>query len=79
MHASANMSGMRVSWHGCSCRSCLANVPAQSGSVTHRRGRGCCRVAPVRLGAEGPLGSEELVEVGWVQCWVSSIQQHNRR
>lgn len=45
---------------------------AQSGSVIHRRGRECCRVVPVHLGAEGPLGLEELAEVGWAQCWASS-------
>lgn len=42
--------------------------------MTHRRGRGRCRVAPVHLGAEGPLGLEELAEVGWEQCWASSVQ-----
>ena len=49
------------------------SVPAQSGSVRHKRGRGWCRVVPVRLGAAGPLGLEELAEVEWVQCWVSSV------
>lgn len=54
----------------------LVHVP---GSAIHRRGRGCCRVAPVRLGAEGPLGLEELAEVGWVQCWASSVRLHKKR
>lgn len=59
----------------CSCRLFLVIVPAQNGSVTHRRGgRGHCRVAPVHLGAEGPFGLGELVEVGWVQCWASTIR-----
>lgn len=47
------------------------------GALVHvpeyRRGRGCCRVGPDRLGAEGPLGLEELAEVGWAQCWASSV------
>lgn len=42
-------------------------IPAQTGCVTRRRGKGCCRGAPA--GAEPP-GLEELVEVGWVPCWV---------
>lgn len=59
--------------HSSSNESFPSHVPAQSGSVTHRRGRGRCRVAPVRLGAEGPQGLEELAEVGWEQCWASSV------
>lgn len=47
--------------------------------MTHRKGRGRCRAAPVRLGAEGPLGLGELVEVEWVQCWVSSGDKKNDR
>lgn len=35
---------------------------------------GRCRVVPVRLDAAGPLGLEELAEVGWVQCWASSAR-----
>lgn len=40
-----------------------------------RRGRvGGCRAAPVLLGAAAPRGSEELAEVGWAQCWASSVR-----
>ncbi len=46
--------------------------------MIHRRGRGRCKEVPVRLG-EGPPGLEELAEVGWVQCWASSVQQHSQR
>ncbi len=51
----------------------LAHVPAQSGAVKRRRGRGGCRVVPVRLGAEEPLGLEELVEVEWGQYWALTV------
>lgn len=56
----------------CPCKSFLVHIPAQSGSVIHRRGRGCCKVVPVHLG-EGPPGFEELAEVGWAQCWALSV------
>lgn len=54
-------------------RNAAAHVPAQSGSVTHRRGRGHYRGAPVHLD-EGPLGLGELVEVGLEQCWALSVR-----
>lgn len=59
--------------------SCFFYVPAQSGSVRRRRGRGCCRGVPVHLGAAGPLGWEEWVVVGWAQCWVLSVKHYDVR
>lgn len=51
-----------------------AHVPAQCGSETHRKGRECCTVVPVRLDVVRPLGSEELAEEGWAQCWALSAK-----
>lgn len=36
-------------------------------------------MTPVLLGAEGPLGLVELVEVEWAQCWASSMGQHSKK